>query len=217
MHGLVNLLGILGGSIWDTASWSTELSWMTYLDVNQNEAVFKGRSNHVVLNTNGSVDTSRSWTRYALLDRVDKNYFGLGINFTPTWFQVKPGMDVLAPLSWSQGISGNSAVLSGGQEGAGSFGLGIALDFYQKYRFDLKYVGFYGRVQKCGDVPVIKTAGVTAGPFSNPDSYASAIRTCVVNSATGAVLNPSAVGVFNGTNAVLGDRDYIALTFKTTF
>ncbi len=57
MHGLVNLVGILGESIWDTACWSTELSWMTYLDVTQNEAVFKGRKNHIV------DATVRRWTR----------------------------------------------------------------------------------------------------------------------------------------------------------
>ena len=51
---------------------------MTWLDVNQNEAVFKGRPSNV---NNG----------YTQIDRVSKNYFGLAINFTPTWFQVLPG------------------------------------------------------------------------------------------------------------------------------
>ena len=171
LSGLVNLVGVMGESIWDTASWSTELTWMTWLDVSQNEAVFKGRKG------------------YNFVDAVDKNYFGLAINFTPTWFQVKPGMDVLAPVSWSQGISGNSPVTAGGQEGAGTFGLGIALDFYQRYRFDLKYVGFYGDYAKCKNEP----AGFCAGA------------------------NPNAVSVFNGTNAVLSDRDFVALTFKTSF
>jgi hypothetical protein len=179
MHGLVNLVGIMGESIWDTASWTTELTWMTYTNVTQNEAVFKGRKG------------------YDLVDAVNKNYFGLAINFTPTWFQVKPGMDVLAPISWSQGISGNSAITGGGQEGAGSFGLGVALDFYQRYRFDLKYVGFYGKYERCNSVP----GGTTA---------ASVTGTC-----RGA--NPSDVAVFNGTNSIVSDRDFIALTFKTTF
>ncbi len=47
-----------------------------------------------------------------MIDAVDKNYFGLGINFTPTWFQVFPSVDVLMPLSWSQGFA-NSAVTVG--------------------------------------------------------------------------------------------------------
>jgi hypothetical protein len=161
LHGLVNLLGLVGETpLWDAASWATELTWMQWLNVDQNEAVFKGR--------NG----------YNLIDAVDRNYYGLAVNFTPTWFQVFPSVDIIAPLSWSQGISGNSAVTSGGQEGAGTFGIGIGADVRQKYRFDLKYVGFYGDYSKGAN---------------------------------------GAVNVFNGSNAILSDRDFIALTFKTTF
>ena len=98
-------------------------------------------------------------------------------------------MDVLAPISWSQGISGNSAVTSGGQEGAGTFGFGIALDFYQRYRMDLKYIGFYGDYAKCKNEPA---------------------ATCLPS-------DPNAISVLNGTMATLSDRDFIALTFKTTF
>ena len=109
---------------------------MTWLDVNQNEAVFKGRDG------------------YSQIDRVDKNYFGLAINYTATWFQVFPGVDILMPLSWSQGISGNAAITAGGNEGAGTYGVGVAADIYQKYRIDLKYVGFYGKKSMCPGVPV---------------------------------------------------------------
>ena len=94
--------------------------------VTQNEAVFKGRSG------------------YTAIDKPTKDFFGLAINFTPTWFQVFPGVDLLAPITWSQGISGNAAVLFGGSEGGGNWSAGIAADIYQKYRIDLKYNGYYG-------------------------------------------------------------------------
>jgi hypothetical protein len=145
---------------------------MTWLDVTQNEAVFKGRKG------------------YDEIDAVDKNYFGLAVNFTPTWFQVLPGMDLLAPLSWSQGISGNAAVLAGGNDGTGNFGIGLAADFYQKYRVDLKYVGFYGDYSTC---PVAGTPGRPA--------------TC----------SDGAANVYNGVVAAIADRDFVALTFKMTF
>ncbi len=183
MHGLVNLLGVMGESIWDTASWAAELTWMTWLDVNQNEAVFKGRS-----------AKPGEWGAYKFIDAVDKNYFGLAFSFTPTWFQVAPGVDLLAPISWAQGISGNSAVTAGGQDGAGSFGLGIALDFNQRYRMDLKYVGFYGDYSNCKNEAVATCAPPNGQPY-----------------------NGNAVSVFNGTNAIVSDRDFIALTFKATF
>ena len=177
MHGLVNALGIISKTpLFDTATWNTELTWMTWLDVTQNEAVFKGRPNNV----NGG---------YNQIDRVSKNYFGLAFNFTPTWFQVFPGVDLLMPLSWAQGISGNSAITAGGSSGAGNFGIGIAADIYQKYRIDLKYVGFYGNYSTCPRTP--------------------ATGTCVNNN--------GAADIFNGLNATISDRDFIALTFKTTF
>ncbi len=168
-HGLVNAVGIVPKTaLFDTASWQAELTWMEYGSVTQNEAVFKGRSNYYVSATDHS----------APIDKPTKNYFGLGLNFTPTWFQVLPGMDLLLPISWSQGIAGNAAVTSGGQRDAGTFAAGVAADIYQKYRIDLKYTGYYGQ-------------------------YAT--------NATGAVT------VFNGTNAVLSDRGWVSLTFKTTF
>jgi len=126
-HGLVNALGVLPKTaLFDTLSYSGELTWMMWDKVTQNEAVFKGRSG------------------YTNIDRVSKSYFGLAINLTPTWFQVYPGVDLLAPISWQQGLAGNSAVSGGGQDGTGSWGVGLAVDVYSRYRVDLKYVGFFG-------------------------------------------------------------------------
>ena len=145
---------------------------MTWLDVTQNEAVFKGRPN------------------YTQIDRVSKNYFGLALNFTPTWYQVLPGVDFLLPLSWAQGISGNSAITAGGSKGAGNFSIGIGADIYQKYRIDLKYIGFYGDYSTCPRTPTNASTCVNAN---------------------------GAADIFNGLNAILSDRDFVALTFKTTF
>ncbi|HQR19268.1 MAG TPA: DUF1302 domain-containing protein [Burkholderiaceae bacterium] len=176
MHGLVNALGIINKTpLFDTATWNAELTWMNVLNVTQNEAVYKGRPNNV----NGG---------YTQIDQATKNYFGLALNFTPTWYQVLPGVDLLMPLSWSQGVSGNAAITAGGQSGAGSYGLGLAVDIYQKYRIDLKYVGFYGNYSTCPQTPVN-------------------VATCVAGAAN----------IFNGTNAIISDRDFVALTFKTTF
>ena len=91
------------------------------------------------------------------------------------------------PLSWSQGISGNSAIAAGGKKNAGNFSIGIAADIYQKYRIDLKYVGFYGDYSTCPRSPANETCST------------------------------GAADIFNGLNATISDRDFVALTFKTTF
>ena len=127
MHGIVNAFNVFPKTpLFDTATLLAEATWMQVLSVTQNEAVYRGRSS------------------YTAIDKVSKNYFGLGVNFTPTWFQVFPGVDLLAPLSWSGGLSGNAGVTFGGNEGAGNYSVGVAADIYQKYRIDLKYTGYYG-------------------------------------------------------------------------
>ena len=179
MHGIVNLLGLIGDTpFWDVATYATELTWMTVVDVTQNEAVYKGRSNH-----------SANWTPYQQIDRPDENFFGLAVNFTPTWFQVLPGVDLLAPLSYSEGISGNAAVSQGGNQGAGVWSVGIAADVRQRVRIDLKYVDLFGDYTRC------------------PRKNAANPATCV----------NGAMDVNNGVAAVISDRDFIALTIKTTF
>ncbi len=126
-HGLINLIGIIPQTpLFDTATWAMELTAMRWQSVTQNEAVFLGRDN------------------YSGINKPTRNYAGLGINLTPTWFQVLPGMDLLLPISWSQGISGNSSVALGGNKDGGTYAVGVAADLYQKYRVDLKYTGYYG-------------------------------------------------------------------------
>ena len=126
-HGLINGVNIFPKTpVFDTATLSGELTWMRWQKVTQNEAVFKGRDS------------------YTQIDKPTRNFFGLAFNFTPTWFQVFPGVDLLAPVTWSQGISGNAAVAFGGSKGGGNWSAGVAADIYQKYRIDLKYNGYYG-------------------------------------------------------------------------
>jgi len=140
-HGLVNALGVLPKTaLFDTLSYGAELTWMMWDKVTQNEAVFKGRNTGPINPATGQP----SYAAYTQIDRVSKSYFGLAINLTPTWFQVYPGVDLLAPISWSQGLAGNSAVTGGGQDGTGSWSVGLAADIYSRYRVDLKYVGFFG-------------------------------------------------------------------------
>ena len=79
-----------------------------------------------------------------------KNFVGLGLAFTPTWFQVFPGVDLQAPLTYAIGLKGNSATVFGGNQGLGNYTLGLGADVYQKYRFDLKYIDYLGRYRDNG-------------------------------------------------------------------
>ncbi|MBI5604993.1 MAG: DUF1302 domain-containing protein [Deltaproteobacteria bacterium] len=125
-HGLVNFVGIVTPPLCDLAAWSLEFTWSRWDTVTQGLQYFKGRGG------------------YTAIDLVTPDYAGFGINFTPTWYQVFPGMDLSMPLSYSRGLFGNSAITLGGNENAGNYSLGVSLDAYSKYRFDLKYIDFIG-------------------------------------------------------------------------
>ena len=126
-HGLVNAVYIAPKTLlFDTATIQGELTWMQWVRVTQNDAVFKGSRDY-----NG-------------IDKVSKNYVGLSLTFTPTWFQVWPGIDLMAPLTWSDGLSGNAAVQLGGNKDAGTWSAGVGADIYQKYRVNLAYNGYFG-------------------------------------------------------------------------
>jgi hypothetical protein len=144
-HALINGVGSISSTpLFDSAAYSAELTWNTWTKVTQNQAVFKGRDG------------------YTAIDHADKGATALALNFTPTWFQVFPGGDLSMPLSVSQGLQNNSAVTSGGNEGTGSYSVGLGLDYRSQYRFDLKYVDFFGDVDKSAANVVTANNGTNA-------------------------------------------------------
>ena len=80
--------------------------------------------------------------------------------FTPTWFQVFPGVDLSAPMTYGVGLSGNAATVFGGNQGLGNYSVGLSADVYQKYRFDLKYIDYVGKYKDNGTA-VTSTNGLT--------------------------------------------------------
>ena len=129
LHMTLNAIGSVGKTaLWDSGSWNGELAWNRLLSVSSDpNNAFKGRH------------------AYNAIDKPTKDFFGLSLGFTPTWFQVFPGADLSMPISYSVGLSGNSVVSSGGNKNAGSYSIGLALDAYSKYRFDLKYVDSFAK------------------------------------------------------------------------
>lgn len=131
VHAVINALGVLPRTaLADGGSYAAELTWNRWLKVTQGEQYFKGRP------------------AYQAIDRVSKDYVGLAVNVAPAWYQVFPGADLSLPISYSVGLSGNSAVSSGGNKSAGSYSVGLGLDYKAQYRFDIKYVDYFGQVTK---------------------------------------------------------------------
>jgi hypothetical protein len=151
VHAVLNGLTTFSDTpVWDSASLLVELAYSRWLDVTENEQLFKGES----------------W--YRGVDKVTKDNYVLGVNFNPTWYQVFPGVDMYMPVSYNVGLKGHSAVQMGGNEDSGSYSVGVGMDVRSKYRFDLKYVDNFGPFDTCdvagtGPAGGIQGAGATPG------------------------------------------------------
>ena len=144
-HGVLNFTGIVPKTpTFDTANYIVEFVWNRWASVTQNPGAFTGSDS------------------YTGIDKASKDYYGVALNFTPTWFQVRPGVDLQLPISYSVGLKGNSSVTAGGNAGTGSYSIGIGADVYQKYRFDLKYNGYFGSIATNAADQITSYAGLTA-------------------------------------------------------
>ena len=138
-HAVVNGVGVLPKTaLFDSASWVTELTWSQWAKV---------RSGANLFNAEGFAPCKGKdkWDGCAT-----KNYVGLGVGFTPVWYQVLPGMDLSMPITYAVGLKGNAATVLGGNQASGNYSVGLGLDVRQKYRFDLKYVDFLGHYRDNG-------------------------------------------------------------------
>ncbi|NRR29369.1 DUF1302 domain-containing protein [Oxalobacteraceae bacterium] len=127
VHGVLNFLGTTAKTpVADASTWAVEFVWSRVAKLTQNPQFYRGRDGY-----NG-------------VDKVSHDFYAVAATYSSTWFQVLPGVDVSMPLSYSVGLKGNSGVQAGGNKGAGNYALGLSFDVRQKYRFDIKYVNFFG-------------------------------------------------------------------------
>jgi hypothetical protein len=154
-HALVNLLGTVSKTaLFDSATWAAEVQWSRWSKVRSGENLFNAVG-FAPCNATATAPAKDKWDGC-----TTKDYTGVGVAFTPTWFQVFPGVDLSAPLTYAIGLSGNSAVVFGGNEALGNYTVGVSADVQQKYRFDLKYIDYVGRYKDNGTA-VTSTNGLT--------------------------------------------------------
>ena len=175
--------------VFDSATLLAELYYSNLLKLDsKNEALYKGK------------DTYRG------IDQPTRDTWGIAVNFTPTWYQVFPGVDLNAPMSINLGLDGVSPVSGGGAKDTGNYAVGLGAVVYNKYFVDLKYVDSFGKADKCN------VSGVSTGPnggdgaapnaFSGNENYA-----CYAGG----------YSAFSGGGATTEDRGAVYLTMKTTF
>jgi hypothetical protein len=193
LHWTLNgLMTIAKTPVFDSATLLGELYYSNLLKLDsKNEALYKGK------------DTYRG------IDQPTRDNWGIAVNFTPTWYQVFPGVDLNAPMSINVGLDGVSPVSGGGAKDTGNYAIGLGAVVYNKYFIDLKYVDSFGKTDKC-DTSGLSTGAANAGSgdgstpnaFSGNENYA-----CY----------GGGYSAFSGGGATTEDRGAVYLTMKTTF
>ena len=138
-HGLVNAVGVIPKTaLFDSANWAAEVTAAGWSKVTSGQNLFFAEGFAPCVGKN-------KWDGC-----TTRNYVGTSLSFTPTWYQVWPGVDVSAPLTYAIGLYGNAPTVFGGNQGNGNYTLGVSFDVQQKYKIDLKYVNFVGRYKDNG-------------------------------------------------------------------
>ncbi|WP_085717068.1 DUF1302 domain-containing protein [Pseudomonas sp. B28(2017)] len=190
LHWTLNgLMTLPKTPVFDQATLLGELYYSNLLKLDsKNEALYKGKDS------------------YHGIDAPTRDNWGVAVNFTPTWYQVFPGVDLNAPMSVNVGIAGVSPVSGGGAKDTGNYAVGVGAVVYNKYFVDLKYVDSFGKTEKC-NVSGVSTGpnggdGSTPNAFSGNENYA-----CFAGGYSS----------FSGGGATTEDRGAVYLTMKTTF
>jgi hypothetical protein len=133
-HALVNMIAYIGKTpLFDAAPLQAELTYSRLDKVSsstktQFEALHEDHG--CTLGTKGGCVSDEAW--------------GLNVAFTPTWYQVFPGIDMTLPINYGVGLKGNSPAPWGAAENAGAWSVGVGLDIYSQYKVNLAYNDYFG-------------------------------------------------------------------------
>ncbi len=141
-HGLVNGLWLLGkaGPVWDSAVLIAELSFSHLDKVTKNAAFYRGVGTAACTGASQLPDSGDKFD-----DCTTRTGVGISLNFQPKWFQVAPGVDLTAPMSYSVGVWGNDPGLGGNRQGSGSWSAGLSADINTVYQVSLTYSDYLNR------------------------------------------------------------------------
>ena len=185
MHAVINFLTLLPKTpVFDTGSAILEFSYGRWNKVTSGAQYFTGMGG---LNPTGFPVNQGD-------DAATRDNSVVTLNLVPEWKQILPGVDLAMPLNFSMGMHGNSATLTGGTKGTGSYSAGLSFDIFAKYKVDLTYASFFGNVHPGTDGQIV------------PPGFGSAT-------------NPAVNGSLGAADAIalLRDRDLLSLTLKASF
>ncbi|MCP1572977.1 hypothetical protein RB25_13360 [Herbaspirillum rubrisubalbicans] len=136
-HALANAIYSLPTlPVWDNAILAVELQYSRLAKVTKHPEQFLAAGYGVTCNIPGNGVAAGCTT---------KDYWNIGVSFTPAWNQALPGVNLEMPLYYGRGLKGNAPYNQGGYEGFSPYSVGLRAKVFEKYQFDLKYNGYNGK------------------------------------------------------------------------
>lgn len=134
-HLVVNGVKTLSKTpLWDSGSLTAELAYSRLDKVTLHPELFKGEGYAGC--PAGQNKTDGCATR---------DFLGIAFNFSPAWYGVFPSVDLSLPITVNYGIRGNGATLSGGNEKAITWSLGLTATIQQRHEISLRYANSYAK------------------------------------------------------------------------
>ncbi|WGK62468.1 DUF1302 family protein [Halopseudomonas sp. SMJS2] len=154
-HFLINGTTLFGQTaFWDTALLLGELTYQRLGTVKQNSSHYRSAA---------TMQSCRSDT--VVKGCATKHAWHFAANFTPTWQQVFPSIDISAPIVLQTGLKGN-APTGGINEGGSVLRVGVAADYQRRHKLELAYTNYWGKSKFLGGMSAAGPFDQTNGPLA---------------------------------------------------
>jgi hypothetical protein len=137
-HALINMIASYSGTpFWDASTLQAELTYSRLDKVTKNREFYNDDDNIGCKDQHGGQGDAKDGCS-------TRDNLAVQLAYTPTWYQVTGGLDLSAPITFGMGLHGTSPVTNGGNEGAGTYSVGVSADYLSRYKMTLAYNGFFG-------------------------------------------------------------------------
>lgn len=163
VHALLNVTGALRPRrYWDSFEWKAEVGFAHLVNVSQNSFLYAGEGyggctlGPLAGNPAGFRSTLGTNSVGTKADGcASSTAVNAHVAMAPAWNDVlRPGLNLSLPISFAEGVMGNSPVLGGGQAGTGAYSLGLAAQYRRRYDFGIAYNDYLSRVHTINGVSV---------------------------------------------------------------
>ena len=136
MHAVIN-----GSKSWGDSAWFSTASLAAELGVSH---LHKVTSNGQFYRTAGNAAVGCA-TDDVIAGCAQNTFYTAGVQFTPTWVQALPRVDLSAPIFYSINLKGNAPTNSGGNEGFQTLKFGISALIDAVHKLDLAATFYKGK------------------------------------------------------------------------